>query len=261
MTGGNDHENSPSDKKKRNHLLSLRNITARILREESEFNLKNAKSKNKSKTMRNVTASDNDIILPEPFQKLKPWVESSTIEEETPWIEASPADILTVQEQSDTMTEHTALCSVFEMLSFENLCGGGQTSVPRNSIIIPSDLVEPAIKVLGHSPAADDGFMVPREISFENQDVCGGCVNVNEIGCSSVVPDKVLHIVKRQSSTSAFMKRLLPFKPAKVAKGTHVMKVKVYVDSPGQQGSNISIGNSTLTYPKELLGNNTSMTI
>ena len=54
------------------------------------------------------------------------------------------------------------------------------------------------------------------------------------------------------------MKRLLPFKPGKVDNDTKVMKVKVYVDPPRPIGSNNSIGNSTLTMPKELQRSNTS---
>ena len=255
-------KNNPSEKKKKNHLLHLRSITARLLREDSEIRStpydetsKNANSKTKHKSNHKKTIKN--ATVPEPFQKIRPWVETSKIEEESMWVEASPIEILSVQQPSDTITDHTTLCSALEMLSFENFCNAGHTSVEKSAAVVATGRHVAPLKVVGHSPAEDDGFMVPREIRFENHNVCGGCVDGG--GC---MRKEESHIIKKRRPKNVFMKRLLPFKAGKVDNDIKVMKVKVYVDPPRPQGSsNNSIGNSTLTMPKELQRNATITTI
>jgi hypothetical protein len=271
------NNNHPFDKKKRNHLRHLRSITARLLREESEIqssidgsvtctkNVVKTKSKHKGRSSKAVVVPEPSPI-PEPFQKLRPWLESSaTIGDVTPWVEmeASPAEIITMQHQGDAMTEHTTLCSAFEMLSFENFCNGGiQKAITKGPVVAAGGRVEP-LEVSGFSPAEDDGFVVPREISFAKNAICGGCTS--GVGCTSNLRDEELHFFKRQRSKNSknlFKKALHPFKAAKADKsGTRVMTVKVYVDPPRPMGSNNSVGNSTLTMPKELQRSSTNTTI
>jgi hypothetical protein len=256
----------PLDKKRPNHLLHLRSITSKLLWEDSDVQTssidgasasKNAKPKTKPKGI-SIRAFNN---ANKPFQKITPWVESSVTVDD----EASPTGMLAVNyQQSDTMTEHSTLCSAFEMLSYENFCsattGEPQKSITKGGPVPVVSPIEP-LKVISVSPARDD-FVVPREISFENQNICGGCTP--NVGCSPMPRDAEVHVIKRQRSRNtkqAFKKWLLPCKPPKVDKSTRVMQVKVYVDPPRPFGSNNSVGNSTLTMPRELISSSTNTTI
>ena len=265
-----------SARKKRNHLLQLRNITAKLLKEESEirttssFNGNAAKNPpNSHRSIPKITEDFNEEKV-EDHSVIKAWVEPSKVgkaKQEWLELEASPIEIIAVKPQhpSDTATEKTALCSAFEMLSFENFCNAGLkcSTGPANPAAPPVN-TEP-YKVVGHLPAHDDGFAVPREISFANPGICG---------CSSIPIHKEHHLIgqhlsyknkiSHKNQKGMFMKRLLPgFKPAKPQKSDmRVMKVKVYVDAPKQNmGSGHSIGDSTLTMPKELRRSGTNTTI
>lgn len=267
------------DGKTKRHLDNLRNISDKLIWEESLVEhssidgppIKSNKSKCKSKYR--VRTSDpsetaiNSIAIPEPFQKLKPWLQCTSrmeelktkplvpVESNQKILVALPQHRQIQKRNSDSGTEATALCSAFEMLSFENLCNAGQKIAPA----VAGTTVQP-IKVIGHVPAEDDGFLVPKEISFANHNICGmGCV-------SNKFKDEEIHMFSRERTKQkkgTFMKRLLPpFKPPKSGKSsTRVMKVKVFMDPPKPLVSTPSIGNSTLTMPKELqrIGSNTTI--
>ena len=258
-----DGTNIASDQKKRNHVMNLRSITAKLLREESQVrtaSFEDCPSKNvdnMNKSGRNSIKFVKSSNTSEPFPKLKPWVESSGIEEEMQWAQASPTEALTPQQQSDSVTEHTTLCSVFEMLSFENICSGGQKSV-----VVAEGYLSP-LKVVGVAPAEDDEHMVPREITIENHDFWDSCTGGVECpkGMLCVEKPQVLPGHRLFKKTRSLLMKRLYFRPSKVDKSTRVMKVKVYVDPPKRSNSNNSISNSTLTYPKELQRNNTLPTI
>ncbi len=265
-------------RKKRIHLLQLRNITAKLLKEESEirttssFN-ENVAAKNPQNNHRSIPkiTEDYNEEKVEDQSVLKAWVEPSKVGAmNQDWLEmeASPIEIIAVKtpHPNDTATEPTALCSAFEMLSFENFCNAGlKCSQGSATPAAPPVNTEP-YKVVGHLPAHDDGFVVPREISFANPGICG---------CSSIPIHREHHyFISRQISPKnkighknqkgMFMKRLLPgFKPGKLEKSDmRVMKVKVYVDAPKQNmGSEHSIGDSTLTMPKELQRSGSNTTI
>lgn len=256
----------PLDKKRRNHLLQLRSITAKLLREDSDVRTTSISgtvstniTKNKTKSKGISIKAFNNANKPKPCQKITPWVESSA----TVDVEASPIEILAVSRQrSDELTEHTTLCSAFELLSFDNFCsatttgGQPQSGQPQKSIIEVASAIEP-LKIISVSPAKDD-YVVPREISFMNQNICGGCTS--DLVCSPMP----VNVVKRQRSRNTkqvFKKWLLPCKPPKTDKDTRLMKVKVYVDQPISYGSNNSIGNSTLTMPRELIRRTINTTI
>ena len=251
----------PLDKKRRNHLLQLRSITAKLLREDSDVRTTSISGTVTTKISKSTTKPKgisikafNNAKKPKPCEKIVPWVESSA----TVDVEASPIEILAVSRQrSDEKTEPTTLCSALELLSFENFCSatttGGQ---PQKSITKVASVIE-TLKVVSVSPAKDD-YVVPREISFENQNICGACTS--DLVCSPMP----VQVVKRESSRytkQVFKKWLLPCKPPKADKDTRAMKVKVYVDQPSPFGSNNSIGNSTLTMPRELIHSNTNTMI
>jgi len=76
------------DGKTKRHLDNLRNITAKLIREESLVEHSSIDgppiTNNKSKSRYRVRTSDpsetpvNSIAIPEPFQKLKPWLECTS---------------------------------------------------------------------------------------------------------------------------------------------------------------------------------------
>lgn len=261
-----------SGRKRRNSLLQLRNITAKLLREESivrttsslnETSPKkpNPNSQNNHRTKPKVS----EEVIKQQIQDsnvIKAWVESTSKKVE---VEASPIDIVAVKPSkhlSDSFTEETALCSALDIFSFENFCNAGmkcsQGPVMRRAAAAVN--TEP-IKVVGHTPALDDGFMVPREISFANTAICG---------CSSIPTKNEHHFMGKQKNKTSqktqrgMLKRLLPFKPGKTEKSpiSRVMRVRVYVDQPKQSmGSESSIEDSVLTMPKELEKSDSNTTI
>ncbi len=262
-----------SGRKRLNSLVQLRNITAKLLREESivrttsSLNGTAAKKPNSNPQNNHRTIPKvSEEVIKQQIQDpnvLKAWVESTSKKVE---VEASPIDIVAVEppnQWSDSFTEETALCSALDIFSFENFCNTGikcsQGPAIRKAAAAAVN-TEP-IKVVGHAPAHDDGFVVPREISFANTAICG---------CSSI-PSKNEHYFMgkqknkpNQKTQRGMLKRLLPFKPGKTEKSpiSRVMRVRVFVDQPKQSmGSESSVEDSVLTMPKELEKSDSNTTI
>lgn len=218
-----DNHKYSSDHMKRTHISHLRRITDMLLRERikasalvdhsSPNDIKNCnKSRNQSENVQSKSQPDKRNGRAS-MQTLEPWVESS-----------SSKDVHNNQ-QSDSVTEHTTLCSAFEMLSFDNICNGGKTASPR---------VENNFKVVGP--------LVPREISFEIRD--------NRRNHNLLREELVI-----KGQRPNFLKKLFRLRSGRGNRNTRVTKVKVYVDPPKPLGSNNSIGNSTLTWPAEVQKN------
>ena len=180
-------------------------------------------------------------------------------------VEASPIDIVAfkrTKQLSDSFTEETALCSALGIFSFENFCNAGIKCSQGPAIRRAAAAVNTKpIKVVGHAPAHDDGFVVPREISFANTAICG---------CSSIPTENEHYFMGKQKkkpnqkTQRGMLKRLLPFKPGKTEKSpiSRVMRVRVFVDQPKQSmGSESSVEDSVLTMPKELEKSDSNTTI
>mmetsp|Transcript_4003 Transcript_4003/g.8615 ORF Transcript_4003/g.8615 Transcript_4003/m.8615 type:complete len:263 (+) Transcript_4003:36-824(+) len=218
----NDKQRYSSDHMQRKHISHLRRITDTLLREQimasalvdysSPNDIKNCnEAGNQIEHVQSKSQHDNRNGRA-PIQTLQPWVESSS------------ADVDNGQ-QSESMTEHTALCSAFEMISFDNICKKKKSSSPTDNASIEDDF-----KVVAP--------LVPREISFERREICR---NHNLLREELVIKGR----------RSNFLKKFLHLRLGRRNRSTSVAKVKVYVDPPKTLGSNSSVGNSTLTWPTE----------
>eukprot|EP00536_Pseudo-nitzschia_multiseries_P011217 jgi/Psemu1/28227/gm1.28227_g len=213
----NDDRSHSSDHMKRIHLNHLRSITDRLLKEQAKVSTPHSSPNeandcsmpgNKNKSAQTTRKRDNRNGR----------IRMQTLE---PWVESPPKDV----QQNDAMTEHTTLCSAFEMLSFDNLCNGEKDSSPTDSTS-----VDDTFKVVGP--------LVPREISFQSHDIGSNHNSLREE-----------LVIKRQRSN--FLKKLFQLRTGRGDRCTRVTKVKVYVDPPKPLNRNDSIGNSTLTWPTD----------
>lgn len=238
-------------------LQRLHSITAKLLQEDTEMRT------NHSPTAHNLHNShrckpESPLRHSDPYN-LKPWVESTIVDQSNPWTEASPVEILSIQESKphklqprDSVTENTALCSAFEMISLEYFCNGGNSKPVTPTRAIAAAATTPPIKILGEdSPAQDDLFRVPREITFSNEGLCG-CSNIPMNDAKKSSRKNLL------PNPNKLIKKLRPLLNCRAEKN-HVMKVKVLIDNPME--CNGSIGNSTVTMPKELQRSSTNSTI
>ena len=251
-----------SEDQQMNHLHKLRNITERLLREELESRTRSPPTPH-SLQHSHRCKPESPLKHSDPYN-LKPRVESTNIDKSNnPWTEASPVEILEDRpyklQPRDSVTENTALCSAFEMISLEYFC-----NTKTSKAITPTRAIEAAvkrspIKVVGRdSPARDDHFRVPREITFSNEGLCG-CTDIpmdddpyyvgGKKSKKNVLPNANKLIKKLRSQLNCRNER------------SNVMKVKVVVDGPRQNKDNSSIGASTVTIPKELRRSSTNSTI
>ena len=265
------------------HLQQLRNITTRLLREDSDLR-KQSKEQQKSSQYDSTINSKKVLVAgnnagsiyssgsSSKIQKLQPWVEDKSSKASIiPFDETSANQIVEEMRPSDgsMVTEHTAtLCSALEYLSFENICGQTTSQNQKNDPASSPNrdhTIKPYM-VIGHTPAEDDGFVVPREISFANKNICGvGNWSEGENHCCyDIKPSSRRRSNKKEKNLKnmALMKKLLIFKSCgknaqnsinddgdcyKDDNDTKVTKVKIYCDPPRPLVRTNSIEHSTLT--------------
>ncbi|KAG7350644.1 hypothetical protein IV203_010004 [Nitzschia inconspicua] len=156
-------------------------------------------------------------------------------------IETSPSQ-LDLQMQKDNRTEPTSLCSAFEMLSFDTLCGTDD----EKEMWRDSDAFPPLINEEGNSAGR---IGVPHEISFIRQEVLNSHLdNLPEELADLALPDK----------RTSFLHKLL-LKPAFLGRNSQpcntVAKLNLYVEQPKPLEHTTSLENSTITWPNEYRGN------
>mmetsp|Transcript_18797 Transcript_18797/g.52503 ORF Transcript_18797/g.52503 Transcript_18797/m.52503 type:complete len:258 (-) Transcript_18797:198-971(-) len=214
----NDDKSNSSDRRKQIYVNRLRRITNRLLKEQAKASvLDDGSAASESES----SSSSPSKITEETNRQLHTTSGDMRLQTLEPWVEPPPPD---VQQKNDSMTEHTTLCSAFEMLSFDNLCNGNKNPSLKDGLNVED------MKVVGS--------VVPREISFQSQDIQNG---------HSLLREEL--VIKGQRSN--FLKKLLQLRSGRGDRSTRVTKVKVYVDPPKPLVSTNSIGNSTLTWPTD----------
>ncbi|KAG7360285.1 hypothetical protein IV203_035384 [Nitzschia inconspicua] len=156
-------------------------------------------------------------------------------------IETSPSK-LDQQMQKDNRTEPTSLCSAFEMLSFDTICGtDDEKEMWRDSDALPL--------LINEEENSAGRIGVPHEIIFIRQEVLDSHLdNLPEELADLSLPDK----------RTSFLHKLLrspPFLGRNSQPCITVAKLNLYVEQPKPLEHTTSLENSTITWPNEYRGN------